>query len=184
MLAGLRLLHRISVPGSNLKVGPLWETCLGVQPSVGVSVDLSCQSREHRVDMGSSTASTWFTRCCVLLLSQEQEIKAEHIIPVLGCWAREGLSSLVMRRKSLCGFEVHSFPLTSWAPLKEKPVTEAVMDSWTGGLTEVFHEGIAPLSPWQTLDELGSSSMKSHSAFLRKNFHPYPTTSSTMSSPK
>lgn len=123
-----------------------------------------------------TTASTWFTRNSVLLLCQEQETKAgEQIIPVLGCWAREGLSPLVMRRESLCGFEVQSFPLASWAALLEEPVMGAVTESWAVGLAEVFHEG---LSPWHTLDWLGSSSMKSHSTFLSKNFHLYPVMSS------
>lgn len=50
----LRLLHRVSVPGSNLKVGwapvrnLLW-CCLGVQPSVGASTALARRGREHMV---------------------------------------------------------------------------------------------------------------------------------------
>lgn len=109
----LRLLHRVSVPGSNLKVGwapvrnLLW-CCLGVQPSVGASTALAHRGREHiHGQYQATTPSTWFTRNCVLLLSQEQEIKAgEHIIPVSGCWTREGLLPLVTRRESLCDFYV------------------------------------------------------------------------------
>lgn len=67
---------------------------------------------------------------------------------------------------------------------EREPVTEAVIGSWTRGLTEVFHEGVVFLSPWQILDWLGSSSIKIHSTFLSKSFHPHPTTISIMSSPK
>lgn len=54
----LRLLHRGSVAGSNLKVGwapvrnLLW-CCLGAQPSVGVGTALACRGREHMVNTRS-----------------------------------------------------------------------------------------------------------------------------------
>lgn len=174
---GAQTFAQINVPGSNWKVRwtPEWDLFRWAAFSGCQHCSLMPGQRTHGQHW-VTTASTWFTRNSVLLLCQEQETKAgEQIIPVLGCWAGEGLSPLVMRRESLCGFEVQSFPLASWAALLEEPVMGAVTESWAVGLAEVFHEG---LSPWHTLDWLGSSSMKSHSTFLSKNFHLYPVMSS------